>query len=212
MQAEFWKTKWHTGEIGFHLDDVNPMLARHIDALGLAAGARLLLPLCGKTRDIAWLLSRGFSVIGVELVEDAVRQLFAELGVEPQVSEEGGLKRYSVEGLDILVGDFFATSASAVGPVDAVYDRAALVALPAPMRERYTAHLRAVSGGVRQLLIAYVYDQSLADGPPFSVTDAEVERHYAAHYRLTRLVAEPVPGGLKGKYPAQEHVWLLADV
>ncbi len=212
MEAEFWKAKWDANDIGFHADATNPHLLAHFDALELDAGSRILLPLCGKTLDIAWLLSRGYRVAGIELVEPAVLQLFDELGVEPVVSEHGPVRRFAAGTLDIYAGDIFDVDAQLLGPVDAVYDRAALVALPENVRADYTAHLREISANAPQLLVAYVYDQALAAGPPFSVSDEEVSRHYAGHYRLQRLAAEPVPGGLKGKYPAEEHVWLLADV
>ncbi len=100
-------------------------------------------------------------------------------------------------------------TADVLGPVDAVYDRAALVALPEDLRPRYAAHVHAITGGARQLLICFEYDQSVMPGPPFSVDAAEVERVHSPRYRLTRLAAVPVEGGLKGRCPATETVWLL---
>jgi thiopurine S-methyltransferase len=96
-----------------------------------------------------------------------------------------------------------------LGPVDAVYDRAALVALPASMRDRYIAHLTSITAKAPQLLICYEYDQSAMEGPPFSITGEEVLRYYAATYDAKLLASAEVPGGLKGKCSAKEHVWLL---
>jgi thiopurine S-methyltransferase len=96
-----------------------------------------------------------------------------------------------------------------LGPVDAIYDRAALVAFPEDMRNRYTAHLRGMTGKAPQLLICYDYDQSLVQGPPFSIRNEEVHRHYADHYEVTLMASTDVSGGLKGKYPAKENVWRL---
>lgn len=62
MDANFWHEKWQRREIGFHQPQANPLLVAYFDKLNLAAGSRVLLPLCGKTRDIAWLLDRGFRV------------------------------------------------------------------------------------------------------------------------------------------------------
>jgi len=75
MDAAFWHEKWQNKQIGFHLDDVNPLLVTHFDALGLQAGQTVFLPLCGKTLDIAWLLGNGFQVRGVELHEPAIIEL-----------------------------------------------------------------------------------------------------------------------------------------
>ena len=96
-----------------------------------------------------------------------------------------------------------------LGPVDAIYDRAALVALPEEMRNRYTAHLMKITDKAPQLLICYEYDQSLMEGPPFSISDKEVDQHYQDNYDLTLMVSANVPGGLKGKCAAKEKVWML---
>jgi len=95
-----------------------------------------------------------------------------------------------------------------LGPVDAIYDRAALVALPEEMRRRYSAHLMEITERARQLLVVYEYDQSLMDGPPFSVSGDEVQGHYRDRYKVTLLESEGILGGLKG-FPALENVWLL---
>jgi thiopurine S-methyltransferase len=96
-----------------------------------------------------------------------------------------------------------------LGQVDAVYDRAALVALPEGMRQRYTAHLMEITGKAPQLLIGYEYDQSLKQGPPFSVSNEEVRRQYAGSYDVRLIFSADLPGGLKGTCPATENVWLL---
>jgi thiopurine S-methyltransferase len=209
MDADFWHRRWQQGEIGFHTPNPNPLLTRNLPALNLPPGARIFVPLCGKTRDIHWLRDKGFRVVGVELSPLAVEQLFAELGLAPRRSPAGALQRYDAEGLTVFAGDFFALERETLGPVEAIYDRAALVALPAPMRMRYAAHLCAMTGGAPQLVVTFDYDQSRLDGPPFSVSEAELRGHYENAYRLTSLESGDVEGGLKGLCPARESVWLL---
>lgn len=209
MDASFWHAKWEKSEIGFHQDDFNPLLLDHLGALSLAPGNRVFVPLCGKTRDILWLLQSGYRVVGAELSRLAVEQLFAEMELVPAVTEAGPLTRFSAEDIDIYVGDIFELGAALLGQVDAVYDRAALVALPATMRQRYADHLAAITGRARQLLIAYDYDQSLQNGPPFAVGADEVRSLYGQYFQPTRLASVEVAGGLRGKCPATEHVWLL---
>jgi thiopurine S-methyltransferase len=209
MDADFWHRKWANNEIGFHEGAVNPLLVKHFSALGLEPGDRVFLPLCGKTLDIHWLLSNGYRVVGAELSQLAVEQLFDELRVEPVVSACGPTQRYSAPNLDVFVGDIFDVSRELLGPVDAIYDRAALVALPEAMRGRYAAHLMEITARAPQLLICFEYDQSLMAGPPFSLADEEVARHYRTTYELTLLDRADIPGGFKGKFPATESVWLL---
>lgn len=209
MDPDFWHKRWQERRIGFHEPKANPALVNHFHQLSLAKGARLFLPLCGKTLDISWLLARGFRVVGVELSRIAVLQLFEELGVEARISSAGKLQRYAAENIDIYCGDIFDLSGELLGEVDAVYDRAALVALPASMRGRYTAHLMDITNMAPQLLITFVYDQSLLEGPPFSVIAEEVERLYGSRYGIKLLERKEVPGGLKGQCAAEEDIWLL---
>lgn len=210
MDKNFWINRWKANDVnGFHGPDANPFLAKYFSRLQLPKESRIFLPLCGKSLGIAWLLTHGYRVAGAELSELAITQLFSELKVTPEITKLCNLKRYSAPQVDIFVGDFFDLSASLLGKVDAVYDRAALVALPPQMRGTYTAHLKEIAGGVPQLVISYEYDQKLMDGPPFSVPNKEVEGHYKEHYQMTLLESVAVPGGLKGKCAATENVWHL---
>jgi len=209
MEPDFWHQRWAANQIAFHEGAVNPLLVKHFPALALAKGSRVFVPLCGKTLDIHWLLARGYRVVGAELSKVAVEQLFAELGAEPAVTRCGTVERYSTRDLDVFVGDIFDLSGDLPGAVDAIYDRAALVALPEPMRGRYTAHLTAITTRVPQLLLCFEYDQHLMNGPPFSVTSEEVHRLYRDTYGLTLLESVALPGKFKGKVAATEHAWLL---
>lgn len=209
MDPSFWHKKWENNEIAFHRNNPNPLLVDHVKALSLKEGSVVFVPLCGKTLDIAWLLSNGYRVAGVELVESAIEQLFADLEIAPKISVVGEIMHYSAQNIDIYVGDIFAVSQELLGPVDAIYDRAALVALPEELRRRYTAHLIKITNKSPQLLIAYHYDQNLVQGPPFSISNAEVSQHYKESYNLTLLVSTDVEGGMKGKCEATENVWLL---
>lgn len=211
MEAGFWHQKWAQGEIGFHNSEANPLLTEHFATLNLPKGSRVFLPLCGKTRDFSWLLGCGYRVAGAELSELAISELFKELGVEPEISSAGKLLRYSAKDIDIWVGDIFDVSAELLGPIDAVYDRAALVALPAKMRRHYTSHLISITDAAPQLLIAYEYDQRAIDGPPFSIIEDEVKQHYAATYRVQRVETREVAGGLKGIVASKETLWLLQN-
>ena len=209
MDASFWLQRWNNNDIGFHRSEANPVLGNYFKELSLAKGSRVFVPLCGKTLDIAWLLSNGYRVAGAELVEMAIEQLFTELGVEPKISETGEVKHYSATNIDIFVGNIFDVSSKMLGPVDAIYDRAALVALPEDMRNRYTTHLTEITDKAPQLLVSYEYDQNVMAGPPFSVSNEEVNQHYRDSYDLTLIKSTNVPGGLKGKCAANENVWLL---
>lgn len=209
MDTAFWHERWQTGQIAFHEGAPNELLVAHFAALGLAPDARVFVPLCGKTRDIAWLLGQGYSVVGAELSEIAIRELFADLGAEPVVTSEGALKRFHADGLDIFVGDVFALTAGMLGTVDAVFDRAALVALPEEMRVQYAAHIPEITANAAQLLITFEYDQSVMPGPPFAVPAPAVHGFFDGRFAVTELARRDVKGGLKGKAKADEIIWHL---
>ncbi|MFT6899152.1 MAG: thiopurine S-methyltransferase [Paraglaciecola sp.] len=209
MEANFWHQIWADGHIAFHDSQAHTLLVEHLEKLQLAHNSRVFLPLCGKTRDIAWLLSQGYQVVGAELSEFAIIELFKELNIKPNIVDEGEFKRYHASNVDILVGNIFDIKPVDIGQVDAIYDRAALVALPADMRTLYSAHLVALSKGAAQLLITFEYCQEQLDGPPFSITQPEIMDHYAANYDIKRIVNKDVKGGLKGKVSAIETLWLL---
>ena len=209
MDPNFWHKRWEKNEIGFHQSAVNVLLSDHFSGLSLSQTSRVFVPLCGKTRDIAWLLSQGHRVVGVELSKLAVEELFVDLGVAPKISVQGELLRYSAPGLEIFVGDIFELSGDLLGRVDAIYDRAALVAFPTEMRGRYGAHVAAITQLAPQFLICFEYDQAVMNGPPFSIDRQKVHDVYGAHYQIEPITNRDVAGGLKGKCPAQETVWHL---
>lgn len=207
MDPDFWHDRWQENRTGFHQDKPHRLLVDHFETLNLPKGGRVCLPLCGKTRDIAWLLAQGCHVIGAELSRLAIDQLFEDLGVTPEVTELGPLTRMSADGIDIYVGDIFDLTQDTLGPVDATYDRAALIALPADMRVQYAAHLTAITAKAPQLVITLQYDQGVINGPPFSVIEDELRSLYSASYTLTRL-ARDTEAGVKG-HPATEEIWHL---
>lgn len=185
MQPEFWHKRWEHNQIGFHLEQVNPHLQRFWPDLALPIEARVLVPLCGKSLDLAWLAAQGLRVLGVELSEKAVEVFFAEQQLKPLIRRQGEFMVYEAGPLELWCGDFFALTAEDVADCVGLYDRAALIALPPPMRERYTAHLNAVLAvGTQGLLITLDYDQTQLDGPPFALLDGEVRRLLEPQWQL----------------------------
>lgn len=212
MEAKFWNNKWAKNEIGFHNAQANPLLVENFRHLALPSHSRVFIPLCGKTLDIHWLLANGYKVVGAELSQSAIEQLFSELSLTPTITRLAKLKRYRAENIDIYVGDIFEITRETLGVVHAIYDRAALVALPEPMRTDYTRHLINITDTAPQLLIKFFYDQSVMNGPPFAIKDTMVAQYYEDHYALEKLCRIDVVGGLKGKCPATESVWTLTPI
>jgi len=179
MKHEFWHERWQLNQIGFHRDEINPYLQRQWSKLAVVSGCRVLVPMCGKSNDILWLLNQGYQVIGVELSSLAVEAFFSENNLQPNTRQQGDFLLSEINGLQILCGDFFALRSEDVGKIDAVYDRAALVALPQQMRIDYVERMSALlNKGSKILLIGFEYLQHEMSGPPFSVAPTEVAQLY----------------------------------
>ncbi|MDE1162424.1 MAG: thiopurine S-methyltransferase [Acidobacteriaceae bacterium] len=209
MEEQFWKQKWQDNEIFFHEGQPNHLMLRHIGSLALHPGARVFVPLCGKSYDLHWLRQQGYDVVGAELSQIAIDQLFEELNLQPTIEPIGALLRYTAPGMTIFVGSIFALDAATLGPIDAIYDRAAMVALPKPLREQYIAHLDTLAASAPRLLITFTYDQTLQAGPPFSLDEQLIHHDLGTAHKLTLLETADVPGGLKVKCPATESAWLV---
>ena len=209
MDHQFWHDRWREDRIGFHEGSPNALLLAHLDRLELKRDDRIFVPLCGKAVDLDWLLEQGFGVVGIELNQGAVEAVFERIGLMPAKSCKGRLSHYMAEGMEIYCGDMFDLSVAELGSVDAIYDRAALVALPQGMRRAYGNHLAELGGRARQLLIGFDYDQSQTDGPPFSVPGDEIEAIYAHHYRCELLASRDITGPLANRCTGLEQAWLL---
>lgn len=188
MQHQFWHERWERGEIGFHQDEFNSHLTTFWDKLGLNAGAEVFVPLCGKSKDMLWLKEQGYHVLGVEVNPLAVESFFKENGIDASRNVVGALNHCSGDGIEIFCGDFFKLHADHLDGVSGVFDRASLVALPPDMRRDYANHLkRIVPSNTRILLVTFEYDQEEMNGPPFSVTEAEVRGYYQDRYDISVL-------------------------
>jgi thiopurine S-methyltransferase len=165
---EGWLERWQIGRIGWHEADGNRSLHKYWEA----SGRRVLVPLCGKSRDLLWLAGEGNEVVGVELSEIAAKAFFEESGVAYS-RVDGELPSYVADDRSITIycGDYFSFSlGDDLAAFDAYYDRGALVAVSPEIREAYVRHSQSLlSADAVKLIISVEYDQSVANGPPFSI-------------------------------------------
>ena len=187
MDHQFWLERWQQGQIGFHQAEINQYLSEHWGQLGLPDGAAVFVPLCGKSLDMLWLREQGHEVLGVELSEKAVSAFFDENAIPAEVSREGSFKVYTGGGVRLRSGDFFALEASDLGGIHAVYDRAALIALPPGLRADYARHMaKLLPSGAHILLITMEYPDGTLEGPPFSVSEEEVHSLFDGAFTIER--------------------------
>lgn len=188
METEFWHQCWQQQRIGFHQHEVHPLLPVLVSQLNWDKSGAIFAPLSGKSLDLWWMSQFG-KVIGAELSLLACQQFYQQQEQQFVVSMQAGFQRFCHTQVDIWQGDYFALTPNQLGDIGLIYDRAALIALPAQMRVDYVRQLRRLcKGPVSLLLLTLEYPQHEMSGPPFSVTEQEV-RHLFEFAFSVQLVA-----------------------
>ncbi|TAN05528.1 MAG: thiopurine S-methyltransferase [Rhodanobacteraceae bacterium] len=193
MNAEYWLQRWREGRTGWHHDKVMPLLEKHWPTLNVPRGARVLVPLCGKSLDMLWLAQQGLQVLGVDLSPVALETFLTDNQLHARGRAQAGSTHYEVTnppggGIELVNGDVFSVAGAVLGACHAFYDRAALIALPAADRERLAGEVYAtLAPAARGLLITLDYPEGEMQGPPFSVDESEVHRLFDARWTVRQL-------------------------
>jgi len=183
-----WLARWQNNKIGWHVDVVNRSLVDYFELLELTSGASVFVPLCGKSVDMIYLSEMGYSVIGVELSPVGVERFFVDNNLQYSVSEIDNFVIYQSDRIKIYCGDYFSLNAEHLSSVSAVYDRASLIALDLNLREKYAQHLTVIIPlDARILLLTLIYPQYQMSGPPFSVSNSEVESLFSSAFKYRQL-------------------------
>lgn len=211
MDSDFWIKAWDEGRTNFHRTQVNEKLVQFFPQLNPKEGQEVLVPLCGKTKDLIWLKNLKLNVHGVELYEEPVKAFFQENGMPSvEIKKDSNFTHYHSQSIMISAGDFF--KLDALNKYDFIYDRASLVALPKEMRVNYAEVItKALKPGGKYLLISYEYDQSKLDGPPFSVDENEVYSLYKKNFdiKLVETKSESETGRLATLPKLIQKVYIL---
>ncbi len=187
MDKAYWQQKWETKDTRWHQPAAHPFLQTYVGRLQLKKNDVILVPLCGKAKDMIWLLEQGYRVIGVELSPIACEDFFSEWNVSPTKTQVGSFTHYQHQHLEIYCGDIFDLTAQLLPPIQAMFDCRALVALPTAMHQRYVEHLFNVTGQQARLLLLTVESTSAVIGPPFSMDETAVTALFAERGRIQQL-------------------------
>tara|TARA_Y100000588_G_scaffold293432_1_gene313074 strand:- start:67 stop:723 length:657 start_codon:yes stop_codon:yes gene_type:complete len=215
MDREFWVERWESNQIGFNQAQPNKLLQRYFPNLKLHKGANVLVPLCGKSIDMLWLAESGYRVTGIELSTKACESFFLENGLSYEQQESDDFVIWRSKRITIICGDFFNLQSSHLKSIDAVYDRASLIALPKNVRKKYSNHLgHLLKPKTQVLLITSSYEQNQMEGPPFSVDCDEVKKLFENQFITSSIYiksALQIPEHLKDKGLSHltEHVYVL---
>lgn len=191
MEISYWQSRWKANKLGWHLDQVNPLLVEYWQKLNLAPGRWVLVPMCGKSRDMIWLAEQDLRVIGVEISKIAARQFFEEHSLSYETSPKGAFTIYDAGQIQFWQGDFFKLTARLLPGIDAIYDRAALVSQPAERRPSYAQKINECTADARSMLLStFEYEQQEMNGPPFAVFEDEVRNYYSGRFEIRLLHEE----------------------
>jgi thiopurine S-methyltransferase len=209
-----WLDHWKRGDIAFHLSIVNPMLEKYWHQLNIASDCTVLVPLSGKSLDLLWLANRGHQVIGVELSEIACEAFFSENKLAYNKQKINNFICYYNHKIKLFCGDFFALTSDLLPDITAVYDRAALIALPDELRTRYAKHLTQLMTTDSQMLLIVYESNDIIQGPPYPLSHQEIKNYYKNQFQiseLARLQKTEFPKHLydKGYRKADEVVYYL---
>lgn len=191
MDKLYWEEVWRQERLDFHQQQINPHLQRFWHHMELKPDARVLVPLCGKSDDMHWLLAQGHGVIGVDLSHKAQQAFLASRSEPVRYATTEHLNLAYQGRLLFAAGNIFALTPDILRQVDAVYDRAALVALPGAMRQNYAFFMAQwIKPGGKMLLITRCASQEIPLTPPFNVTEDEVDALYACNFHIECLCEE----------------------
>lgn len=202
MEKEYWLNKWQANDIHFHQSTINPYLMKFRKLLDLHTGSCILVPLCGKTKDIFWLADQGYKVIGVELSPIACEDFFREIDVDPEIIKGQNHLLYQHQNIQIYCGDIFDISRNDFPAINAIYDCRALVALPQDIRRKYVEHLFTLTGSVFHYFLITTESSFDVQGPPFSISAQEVNELFGQHgkiQQLERIINQKIPNNLIAK-------------
>ena len=188
MESSFWNEVWNEGQIGFHQSEINKNLKKF--APKFKGHSIVLVPLCGKSKDMCFLAEQGHKVHGVEIVEKAIIEFQEENKSHWELTPISEFKKYSSPQIDLYLGDFHHFSSLGI-TYDSIFDRASMIALPPAMRKTHARELSCLtntSGNI--LLITLEYPQEKVPGPPFSVPKNEVEQLFQDKFFIEELSHE----------------------
>lgn len=222
-RMDFWADQWSSDQAFWHIKEVNPILKKFENNLipSVTSNTTIFFPLCGKTLDMLYFLEKGYNVVGVEGVETIILEYLNENGLKYDVlniQHDGAELKVFVSGkLTLICGNYFST-----GPLkpssgipeyvtrkgDAVFDRGSMMAILPELVDDYTKVLhRWVKPDGKVLLYAPEFDQNLRPGPPYSLSEKQVNQTYKDIANLEIL--ETAIGKLFEIENVKHRIWLI---
>jgi len=186
-----WLKIWETGDTKFHSAKITPELIKYLPKTRIKPGECVLVPLCGKSKDMFWLAEQGYQVIGVELSSKACEEFFIDHGLQPQITKEKRFIKYHYQNITLLCGDFFDLKNEDIPDIKLIYDWKALIALPPKIQKKYVAHLMHCVDNQADMLLLSIDSPDKINGAPYPITPQEINKLFS-HYFMIQLLENKV--------------------
>jgi thiopurine S-methyltransferase len=190
MSNQRWQQMWKDNQIAFHQSDITPLLLQHFLTLKLNTPSRILVPLCGKSIDMAWLTTLGHHVVGIELSPIAIKAYFSERGVKPKKDRIGKFIRWRHGDCELWCGDVFDLTTINLMRDHLVYDNAALTCFPQAIRQSYVDHFHRCLPPRCQILLATTESLDHHSEVEETTIDSEIADLYQANYHVALLASK----------------------
>ncbi|MEX0662667.1 MAG: thiopurine S-methyltransferase [Balneolaceae bacterium] len=188
MELSYWQSRWRKNKIGFHLPEGYPGLQKYWHHLDITDHPVVLVPLCGKSIDMVWMEEQGGTVIGVEISEKAILDFLDENNREYKTNTFANFTIYQTGKIHLWCGDFMKLPKHKLPKINLIFDKGALIALPPKMRISYFYKIKELAGNSTKILLQHFeYPQNQMPGPPFSVSEEEIENAFKATFSIHLL-------------------------
>jgi len=207
-----WESSWSKGETPWQLADTNEKLLNNMDELigctrnGETTVKTILVPLCGKTKDMLYLYNKGHSVAGCEWVETAATQFFTDNNItfnkSPLENVEGFLYQSEDGRLRIYQCDFLLLTTDVVDwKFDSVWDIQSLVSINPRDRKQYVRAVRSLlKYDFRYLLVTVEYEPFAHLGRPHSISYNAVKELFGSFSNIKFTAQLPASAPLKSTW------------
>jgi len=173
--AAFWEDLYARGGDGWELGRPAPPLVDFVEAMPPPRG-RVAVPGCGRGHDARFLARQGYEVTGFDFSRaavDAARTLASDDKVDVAFERR----------------DVFGLAADYTHAFDGAWEYTCYCAIDPRRRDEYVQALAAIVRPGGWLLACFFPLRTVAAGPPFPVTRAEITRRLARHFRIARAFA-----------------------
>ena len=187
---EFWEGLYATGGDAWELGQPAPPLQDFIETTPPPRG-RVAVPGCGRGHDARFLARRGYDVVGFDFSPAAV------------TAARALAKRERVD-VEFEQRDIFTLGREYAHAFDGVWEYTCFCAIDPARRDAYVRTMAAILKPGGWLLACFFPMRRIAAGPPFPVSQAEVQRRFGSRFRVER--AQPPIRSARGRLGRE---WLV---